>query len=159
MICRKPIADAFWGPIATNPGFVEGHTNEGNPVSCAAGIAVIREILERDLCANARKMGDRLRAGFQKLANKYGVIGDLRGKGLFQGIEFVKNPKTKERFAPGIDFGVRVGRKCLQNGLLFRFDPHWIAFGPALIVTAEQIDEMVAILDKSMGEVLNELKV
>src|SRR5262245_1913511 len=158
MICRKPIADAFWGPIATNPGFVEGHTNEGNPVSSAAGIAVIREILERDLCANARKMGDRLPPVLQKLSDNDGLIGALPGKRLFQGIEFLKNPKTKERFAPGIDFGVRVGRRCLQNGLLFRFDPHWIAFGPALVVTAEQIDEMVAILDRSMGEVLAETR-
>ena len=157
MICRKPIADAFWGPIATNPGFVEGHTNEGNPVSCAAGIAVLREILDRDLCANARKMGDRLRLGLQQLADKYGVIGDLRGKGLFQGIEFVKNVKTKERFANEVNFGVRVGRRALQNGLLCRFDPHWIALGPALVVTAEQIDEMLAILGRSLGEVLQEM--
>ena len=57
MICRRPIADAFWGPIAENPGFVEGHTFEGNPISCAAGIAVLREILERDLCGNARTPG------------------------------------------------------------------------------------------------------
>ena len=49
MICRKPIGDAFWGPIASNPGFVEGHTFEGNPIACAAGIAVLREIVERDL--------------------------------------------------------------------------------------------------------------
>ena len=41
MICRRPIADAFWGPIAENPGFVEGHTFEGNPISCAAGLAVL----------------------------------------------------------------------------------------------------------------------
>src|SRR5207302_9677852 len=75
MICREPIADAFWGPIRENPGFVEGHTFEGNPVSCAAGIAVLREILERDLCANARAQGARLRAGFEGLAKKYGVIG------------------------------------------------------------------------------------
>src|SRR3984893_10679547 len=68
MICRKPIADAFWGPIATNPGFVEGHTFEGNPISCAAGLAVLREILERDLLANARQQGARLRDGFEALA-------------------------------------------------------------------------------------------
>ena len=46
MICREHIAEAFWGPIGENPGFVEGHTFEGNPISCAAGIAVLREILE-----------------------------------------------------------------------------------------------------------------
>ncbi|MFL5341442.1 MAG: aspartate aminotransferase family protein [Gemmataceae bacterium] len=157
LICRRPIADAFWGPAETNPGFVEGHTFEGSPVACAAGIAVLREILERDLCANARKQGDRLRAGFVALAKKYPVIGDIRGKGLLQGIEFVKDIKTKERFALNPAFGLRVGRRALTNGLLCRFDPHWLAFGPALCVTAEQIDEMLAILDNTLGEVLHEI--
>jgi adenosylmethionine-8-amino-7-oxononanoate aminotransferase len=159
LICRRPIADAFWGPAADNPGFVEGHTFEGNPISCAAGLAVLREILEQDLCANARKQGQRLREGFERLAKKYGVIGDLRGKGLFQGIEFVRDLKTKERFPAEVSFGVRVGRRALENGLLCRFDPHWLAFGPPLVSTAEHIDEMVAILDKSMGEVLGELAI
>src|SRR6516162_3679900 len=154
MICRQPIADAFWGPVAKNPGFVEGHTFEGNPISCAAGLAVLREILERDLCANARVQGQRLRAGLERLAKTHGVIGDIRGKGLFQGIEFVKNPATKERFPQTMAFGVQVGRRALQNGMLCRFDPHWIAFGPALTFTAEQIDELLAILDRSIGEVL-----
>jgi adenosylmethionine-8-amino-7-oxononanoate aminotransferase len=156
MICRKPIADVFWGPVSENPGFVEGHTFEGNPISCAAGLAVLQEILERDLCGNARKQGEHLRAGFQRLADKYGVIGDIRGKGLLQGIEFVRDRRTKERFAANPGFGVRVGRRALQNGLLCRFDPHWIAFGPPLISTTEQIEEMVALLDRSLGEVLAE---
>src|SRR3954471_4914243 len=109
MICRRPIADRFWGPIEENPGFVEGHTFEGNPISCAAGIAVLREILERDLCGNARLQGERLRAGFGRLSEKYGVIGDVRGKGLFQAVEFVRDPATKEPFPDA--FGVRVGRR------------------------------------------------
>jgi len=154
MICRESIGEAFWGPISENPGFVEGHTFEGNPISCAAGLAVLREILERDLCANARARGEQLRGGFQRLAKKYGVIGDIRGKGLLQGIEFVWNVATKGRFGPGQEIGVRIGKRALENGLLCRFDPHWLAFGPALVTTAEQIDEMVALLDKSMGEVL-----
>src|SRR5262245_50787521 len=158
MICRRRIADAFWGPLAQNPGFVEGHTFEGNPISCAAGIAVLQEILERDLCFNARKQGERLRKGFERLAQKHGVIGDIRGKGLIQGIEFVRNPAPKERFPAEVAFGVQVGRRALENGLLCRFDPHWIAFGPPLVSTAEQIDEMVAILDRSMGEVVSSLK-
>ncbi len=157
MICREPIAEAFWGPTAENPGFVEGHTFEGNPISCAAGLAVLREILEQDLCANARKQGQRLRAGFERLAAKYGVIGDIRGKGLLQGVEFVRDVKTKERFPAEVSFGVRVGRRALASGLLCRFDPHWIAFGPPLISTAEQIDEMVSILEESLRGVLAEL--
>lgn len=157
MICCRGLADAFWGPIAENPGFVEGHTFEGNPISCAAGIAVLREILERDLCANARLQGERLRRGFEALAAKYGVIGDIRGKGLLQGVEFVRDVPTRTPFPAAMAFGVRVGRRALANGLLCRFDPHWLAFGPPLIVTAEQIDEMVAILDRSLGEVLDTL--
>ncbi len=157
MLCRRHIADTFWGPISANPGFVEGHTFEGNPISCAAGLAVIQEILERDLLANARAQGERLRAGFERLAEKYDVIGDIRGKGLFQGIEFVRDRATKERFPAEVAFGVRVGKRALQHGLLSRFDPHWLAFGPPLISTAEQIDEMVALLDRSLGEVLAEM--
>jgi adenosylmethionine-8-amino-7-oxononanoate aminotransferase len=157
MICRQPIADAFWGPLAENAGFVEGHTFEGNPLSCAAGLAVLREILSRDLCGNARKQGERLRAGFERLAKKHGIIGDIRGKGLLQGIEFVRNPKTKEPFPQDVAFGLRVGRRALDNGLLCRFDPHWLAFGPPLVVTSEQIDEMVELLDRSIGEVLSEM--
>jgi adenosylmethionine-8-amino-7-oxononanoate aminotransferase len=157
MICRQQIADAFWGPAADNPGFVEGHTFEGNPLSCAAGIAVLREILERDLCGNARQQGERLRQGFQRLAKKHGVIGDIRGKGLLQGIEFVRNVTTKEPFPAATAFGVRLGKRALANGLLCRFDPTWIALGPPLISTAADIDEMVAILDQSLGEVLAEV--
>jgi adenosylmethionine-8-amino-7-oxononanoate aminotransferase len=154
MITRRKIADAFWGPGESNPGFVEGHTFEGSPVACAAGIAVLREILDNDLCANARRRGTVLRSGFERLANKYGVIGDIRGKGLLQGIEFVKDRRTKERFSNG--FGVKVGRRALANGLLCRFDPHWLAFGPALTCTSEQVEEMVALLDKCLGEALDE---
>jgi 4-aminobutyrate aminotransferase-like enzyme len=156
MICRKSIADAFWGPIDTNPGFVEGHTWEGGPVACAGGIAIIQEILERDLCGNSRRQGARLRAGFEQIAKKHGVIGDIRGKGLFQAIEFVADMQTKAQFPAKPGFGVRVGRRALELGLLCRFDPHWIAFGPALTVTAEELDEMLAILDRSIGEILAE---
>jgi adenosylmethionine-8-amino-7-oxononanoate aminotransferase len=157
LMCREPIAEAFWGPIGENPGFVEGHTFEGNPLSCAAGVAVLREILERDLCANVRAQGERLRQGFDRLAKKYDVIGDVRGKGMLQGIEFVRNRATKERFPAETAFGIRVGRRALANGLLCRFDPHWLAFGPALVVTAEQIDEMIGLLDQSLEEVVDSL--
>ncbi|MFQ3648866.1 MAG: aspartate aminotransferase family protein [Gemmataceae bacterium] len=152
MITRRTIADVFWGPIAENPGFVEGHTFEGNPISCAAGLAVLREIIERDLCGNARRRGEELRAGFERLATKYGIIGDIRGKGLLQGVEWVQDRANKQPFPPEKNWGIRVGRRCLANGLLCRFDPNWLAFGPPLTTTAEQLGEMLAVLDKSIGE-------
>jgi 4-aminobutyrate aminotransferase-like enzyme len=117
---------------------------------------VLREILERDLLANVRKQGQRLRAGFEALARKHAVIGDVRGKGLFQAIEFVQDRTTKARFPDAAALGVKVGRRALANGLLCRFDPHWIAFGPPLVSTAEEIDEMIAILDRSLVEILAE---
>ena len=153
LLCRQPIADAFWGDPKTNPGFVEGHTFEGNPISCAAGLATLKEMVERDLCRNAREMGERLRTGLQTL-RRHGIIGDIRGKGLFQGIEFVKDPKTADRFDPPI--GTTIGRRALQNGLLTRFDPHWLAIGPPMTIDESQIDEIVEILDRSIGEVLTE---
>lgn len=154
MICRKPIADAFWGPAAVNPGFVEGHTFEGNPLSCAAGIAVLREIVERDLCANARRQGARLRAGLEHLAQRHGVVGEIRGKGLFLGVEFVRDQATRARFDDPVGFGVRVGRRALERGLLCRFDPHWIAFGPPLVVEDQHIDELLALFEASLCDVL-----
>src|SRR5207244_13417281 len=79
MICREPIADAFWGPAGENPGFVEGHTFEGNPISCAAGLAVLREIIDRDLCGNARAQGARLRTGFERLRSEERRVGRAGG--------------------------------------------------------------------------------
>jgi adenosylmethionine-8-amino-7-oxononanoate aminotransferase len=156
VICREGIANAFWGPAAENPGFVEGHTFEGNPISCAAGLAVLQEIIERDLCGNARIQGQRLRSGLERLAVKHRVIGDIRGKGLFLGMEFVRDRASKESFPAKVAFGVRVGRRALTHGLLTRFDPNWLALGPPLVVTSAEIDEIVAILDQSISEVLTE---
>lgn len=152
MICRREIGDTFWGPIEENPGFVEGHTFEGNPLSCAAGIAVLREIVERDLCANARRQGERLRRGLERLRDRYEVIGDVRGRGLLQGVEFVADRETRRPMPDG--FGVKVGRRALAHGLLCRFDPNWVAFGPPLVVDEGHVDEVLALFERSLVEAL-----
>ncbi|MEO1994959.1 MAG: aspartate aminotransferase family protein [Planctomycetaceae bacterium] len=157
MIARREIADEFWGPIESNPGFVEGHTNEGHPVASAAAIAVLTEIVEHDLCANARTQGKHLTTRLRELADKYGVVGDIRGRGLFQAIEFVQDLESRQQFPQETELGVRVGRKALELGMLCRFDPHWIALGPPLVTTAEQIDEMVNVLDQAIDQVLDAL--
>lgn len=151
VLCRKHVADAFWGDVAVNPGFVEGHTFEGNPLACAAGLATLDEIVERDLCANARRMGEQLRAGFESF-KRHGVIGDIRGKGLFLGFELVADPATKRRFDPAL--GLSIGKRALAKGLLTRFDPHWIAVGPPLVINEEHVDEIIRLLDESLTEVL-----
>ena len=151
VLCRQHVADAFWGDPAVNPGFVEGHTFEGNPIAAMAGLATLDEIIERDLCGNARRMGERLRAGLEGL-RRHGIIGDIRGKGLFIGVELVADPATKRQLNPPL--GQLIGKRALANGLLTRFDPHWLALGPPLVVTADEIDEIIRILDRSFEEVL-----
>jgi adenosylmethionine-8-amino-7-oxononanoate aminotransferase len=158
MMCRRPIADVFWGPVESNPGFVEGHTFEGNPVACAAAIAVLREIIDRDLLANARAQGERLRRGLEGLAARWPMVGDIRGKGLFLGIELVRDRASRARFPDALAPGRRIGRRALEKGLLCRFDPHWLAFGPPLTASAEDIDELLGILEASIRETAPELE-
>jgi len=153
-LVRDRIAKAFWGEPGTE--FAHGHTFAANPVSCAAGLASIREIRERKLDENARKVGAHLVKRLEGL-KPLGIIGDIRGKGLMIGVEFVQDPVTKKPFPAAKQFGLRVGKQCLRNGLLVRYDPAWIAFGPPLIVTEQDIDAMVAILERSIREVLREL--
>jgi 4-aminobutyrate aminotransferase-like enzyme len=72
------------------------NTFGGNPVCCAAGLAVLEVIENEDLMANAQRVGNYMLDEMQKLASKYQAIGDVRGTGLFLGVEFVKDRKTKE---------------------------------------------------------------
>ena len=101
VLMRQHVADVFWGDLKENPGLVAGHTYEGNPTACAAALATLAEIEDRDLCANSRRIGQRLRQAMEGL-RKHGIIGDIRGRGLLLGMEFVKNAETKERFSEPI---------------------------------------------------------
>ena len=90
------------------------------------------------------------------MAQRWGVIGQVRGKGLLLGVELVRDNATRQRFGGPVGFGVRVGRRALERGLLCRFDPHWIAFGPPLVVTDEHVDEILALFEASLCDVLAE---
>jgi adenosylmethionine-8-amino-7-oxononanoate aminotransferase len=148
------VARTFWGAPGTE--FAHGHTYAGNPVAAAAGLASVREIVERRLPENAQQMGAYLVKKLEAL-RPLGIIGDIRGKGLMLGVELVQDPGTKRPFPPATQLGLRIGKRALANGLLLRFDPHWIAFGPPLIVTEADLDQMVAILEQSIREVLREV--
>jgi adenosylmethionine-8-amino-7-oxononanoate aminotransferase len=148
------VAQTFWGAPGTE--FAHGHTYAGNPVASAAGLASIREIRERELPANARRVGAHLVQRLERLRT-LGIVGDIRGKGLMIGVELVADPATKRPFPAETKIGVRIGKQALRNGLLLRFDPHWVAFGPPLIVTEADIDQMVDILEQSIREVLREV--
>ena len=153
---RESIGEAFFGRDEDEVEFSHGHTYGGNPVAAAAGLACLSEILERDLCGRAREMGAYLREHLATLKG-LGIVGEIRGKGLLVGIEF-KDPETGTSFDPDVKFGTQVGKTALIKGLLTRFDPHWIAFAPPLIITKEEIDLMMAIFLDSVTEVLKNVK-
>ena len=78
---------------ATPDGFPWGHTFSGNPLGCAVACEVIRTIREEGLVENARAMGDRLRAGLEQIAAGSPHVGQVRGRGLLQGLELVDRPR------------------------------------------------------------------
>ena len=150
---RDHMAEAFFGRDEDEVEFSHGHTYGGNPLASVAGLACLGEIVERDLPARAREMGGYFRGQLEGL-KELGIVGEVRGKGLLVGVEFVQDPSTKVQFGPGINFGVQVGKRALKKGLLTRFDPHWIAFAPPLIITRDEIDQLMDIFTASIKETL-----
>ncbi|WP_432698403.1 aspartate aminotransferase family protein [Marinobacterium sp. YM272] len=124
----------------------------------AAALANI-EIMEREnLIENSRIQGERLLAGFNALKEKHSVIGDVRGKGLFAGIELVADRETKEPVHESVaiavagackSLGVIIGR---TNRSLSGFN-NILNFSPALTASSEQIDRIIAVVDQAIGEV------
>ena len=97
MIARQDMAAAFRGPAEDGLNFAHGHTYAGNPLACAVGMAVIDEIEENDLCQNAQVLGEHLAAKLEEL-KKYGVVREVRGRGLIRGVEFVRDTETMAPF-------------------------------------------------------------
>lgn len=122
-----------------------GSTFGGNPVSCAAGVAVLETIEREGLVANAAARGDELRAGLLKLAQNDERIGDVRGPGMMIAVEFVKDRATRE---PDGDLGNAVIARCADAGLLVLtcgVNHNIVRWIPPLDVTTEEIDEALRI--------------
>ena len=150
MIAREDMAAAFNSDIEGN-NFAHGHTYAGHPLGCAAGIAVIDEILDHGWDRNARVVGDYLAEKLEEL-KKYGVVREVRGRGLFRGVELVKDTKSMEPFP---ELGRELKRTALENGLILRVDPNWFALGPALICTRDDIDELVDLTEQALKQALD----
>lgn len=131
-------------------------THLNDPLTAAVGAKVL-EIAERDnICQKATDRGAQLRTGLEKLQEKYWCIGDIRGRGLLQGVEIISDRKTR---APGSDLGQAVSEAAMAKGLscnivnlpgmggVFRL-------APPVTVTADEIEEGLRILDDSFGAVL-----
>ena len=150
MIAREDMADAFWGDAEDDVQFAHGHTFAGNPMASAVGIAVLDEIVENGLVERARELGEYLAAKLEEL-KKYGVVREVRGKGILRGVELVKSTQTME---PYPELGHALKWTALDNGLIMRIDPTWFAVAPALVASKSEIDEMCSLIERSLQQAL-----
>ena len=148
VLLSRKIFDAF----ANGSGaFQHGHTYIGHAVACAASLAV-QEVIRRDnLLENVRAMGERLQRRLSERFGNHPNVGDIRGRGLFRGVEFVADRASREPFDPALKFNVKVKREAMARGLLVypgggtvdgRRGDH-ILLAPPFIVTEAQIDTIV----------------
>jgi 4-aminobutyrate aminotransferase len=136
--------------IMSWPPGTHASTFGGNPVSCAASLATIK-LLRESVVKNAEVVGAHLLAGAKELMNKHTIIGDVRGRGLMIGLELVRDRQTKERATTERD---AVVKECFTRGLLvLGAGRNAIRLSPPLILTKQQADVCLDILDQAIGAV------
>jgi 4-aminobutyrate aminotransferase len=118
-------------------------------VSCAAALTTL-DLVEREFMANARVQGERLMAGVRRLADKHRAIGEVRGRGLMIGIEFVADRATR---APHPDLVARLERLAFSKGLLLLgAGKSSLRLAPPLVVDDYDVDTALSILDQCIAE-------
>jgi 4-aminobutyrate aminotransferase len=127
-----------------------GSTFGGNPVCCAAALATL-DLVENGLMANAARMGERLMAGACRLMANHSNIGDVRGRGLMVGMEFVKDRATREP-APELVHQL-VQRSFRQGLLLLGAGKSSLRLAPPLIIDEQDLDTALDMVDAGLGEI------
>jgi len=123
----------------------------GNAVSCSASIATINVIKDEELIRNTNKQGNYILDRFKSIMDKYECIGDVRGKGLFIGIDIVKNRETKER---DITKTAKICWRCWERGLILAFfSGSVLRVAPPLILNSQEAERAMDIIEKSILEV------
>lgn len=136
--------------LAATTGFVVSHSYDASPIACAAGSAVLDEVVDRDLLARARVVGERIRAGLDEMAAGMPLIGDVRGRGLLSAVELVSDEETLAPFPAAVDPGPIVLRHGVDHGLLLysrrqnggRYGD-WLLVAPPLVIDDKTADELV----------------
>ncbi len=142
-VATAEVADSFEGSTISTFG--------GNPVSCAAALATIEVIEEENLASNAQVVGSYLRERLEELKEKYPLVGDVRGMGLMQGVELVREQKE-----PAAEEILQVFEATRRRGLLIGKGGLYgnvIRIAPPLNIARADVDEAVRILDEAFEEV------
>jgi hypothetical protein len=159
MLC----SGAIYAAIENGSGFFQhGHTYLGHATACAAGVAVLERI--PGLLPNVVAMGDTLQAALDAALGQHPQVGDVRGRGLFRGIEIVADKETKAPFAPSLGIAAKLKQACFSDGLMvypmggtvdgLHGDHALIA--PPFIIGDNHVEEIVtkfrAALDRTLQE-------
>lgn len=157
----KPIGNGHpLGAVVTTPeiaaSFANGmeyfNTFGGNPVSCAVGMAVLDVVEDEGLQSRARSVGDRLKSRLQILAGRHRIVGDVRGLGLFLGIELVRDRESRE---PAGDEASYIAERMKDRGVLVSTDGpdhNVLKIKPPLVFNESDADLFVDALDAVLGE-------
>ncbi|MEK9162919.1 MAG: acetyl ornithine aminotransferase family protein [Chloroflexota bacterium] len=141
LIARKSMMD--W------PAGAHGNTYGGNPISCAASLETIR-LIDESFMANAAKMGEYTLEALAEMAARHPSMGNVRGKGLMIGVEFVRNKETKER---GKDIRDHTVHQAFEHGLLLLgCGRNTVRITPPLNVSKAEIDEGLEIFEEAVTE-------
>ncbi len=146
IVSRRDIIDEF---SSTGSYF---NTFGGNPVSCAAGLAVLDVIEQEGLQENARIVGEYLTTGLRALAEKHTAIGDIRGTGLFIAVELIKDKESRE---PATAFTADVVNGLKDRGVLSGAigpDANILKLRPPMVFSKDNADYMLAILDETLAK-------
>jgi alanine-glyoxylate transaminase/(R)-3-amino-2-methylpropionate-pyruvate transaminase len=141
VVAKKSVAEAMDGKFVF-------HTYGSNPISCAAGRAVLKTIREEKLQENAKSVGAELLDGLKQLQKKYPVIGDVRGKGLMTAVELVKDQRTKE---PDPEAAAAVFEVTRDHGIIVSKSGTFknvLRLVPPLCLSHNDIDHVVTAFDK-----------
>ena len=153
------VSDEVYAALQEGSGrFTAGHTLANHPLACATGVAVVRYLLEHDLVRRAAELAPYLGTRLQELANRHPTVGEVRGKGLFWGLEFVRQRQSREPFPPETGFTAALVAECFRRGLIVysaaggvddsRGDAILVA--PPLVIDRHQVDELVGLLEESL---------
>ena len=159
MLCTDTIYDT----IAGGSGFFQhGHTYVGHPTAAAAGLAVVNALLSRGLVRRSAEQGETLAAALEDRFGQHPHVGDLRGRGLFRGIEIVADRETRAPFEPERKVAARVRNADFEAGLVCYpvsgnadgRSGDAIMLAPPFIISDDQIGELVDKLDTAMAAAL-----
>ncbi|WP_396330834.1 aspartate aminotransferase family protein [Burkholderia anthina] len=157
------VSDRIYRTIVDGSGFFQhGHTYLGHATACAAALEVQRVIAEDKLLDNVKARGEQLRASLREHYGTHPHVGDVRGRGLFVGVELVRDRDTKATFDPALKLHAAVKREAMQRGLMVYpmggtidgVHGDHILIAPPFICTAQQIDTIVERLSGAIDAAL-----